>query len=80
MTERLLPAGTVTFLFTDIEGSTRLMHELGDANAPAYDALRSAAQLRARAVAAGDLDADELAEEGAAGASLSPADALALAP
>jgi predicted ATPase/class 3 adenylate cyclase len=25
-----LPTGTVTFLFTDIEGSTRLMHELGD--------------------------------------------------
>ena len=28
MTE--LPAGIVTFLFTDIEGSTRLLHELGD--------------------------------------------------
>ena len=26
-----LPAGTVTFLFTDIEGSTRLLHELGPA-------------------------------------------------
>ena len=26
---RTLPAGTVTFLFTDIEGSTRLLHELG---------------------------------------------------
>src|SRR5436189_3557753 len=25
-----LPSGTVTFLFTDIEGSTRLLHELGD--------------------------------------------------
>jgi predicted ATPase/class 3 adenylate cyclase len=25
-----LPKGTVTFLFTDIEGSTRLLHELGD--------------------------------------------------
>jgi predicted ATPase/class 3 adenylate cyclase len=25
-----LPAGTVTFLFTDIEGSTRLLRELGD--------------------------------------------------
>jgi predicted ATPase len=25
-----LPRGTVTFLFTDIEGSTRLLHELGD--------------------------------------------------
>src|ERR671931_1923915 len=28
---RRLPTGTVTFLFTDIEGSTRLLHELGDA-------------------------------------------------
>jgi predicted ATPase/class 3 adenylate cyclase len=27
---RELPAGTVTFLFTDIEGSTRLVQELGD--------------------------------------------------
>jgi predicted ATPase len=25
-----LPSGTVTFLFTDVEGSTRLLHELGD--------------------------------------------------
>ena len=25
-----LPTGTVTFLFTDIEGSTRLLDELGD--------------------------------------------------
>ena len=26
---RRLPAGSVTFLFTDVEGSTRLLHELG---------------------------------------------------
>src|SRR5262249_22958052 len=26
---RSLPSGTVTFLFTDVEGSTRLLHELG---------------------------------------------------
>ena len=32
---RELPRGTVTFLFTDIEGSTRLLHELGDAYADA---------------------------------------------
>src|SRR5919109_5009876 len=32
---RQLPAGTVTFLFTDIEGSTRLLHELGDSYAEA---------------------------------------------
>jgi len=30
---RDLPTGTVTFLFTDVEGSTRLLHELGDAYA-----------------------------------------------
>jgi predicted ATPase len=30
-----LPSGTVTFLFTDIEGSTRLLHELRDAYADA---------------------------------------------
>ena len=29
MSARELPTGTVTFLFTDIEGSTRLLHELG---------------------------------------------------
>jgi predicted ATPase/class 3 adenylate cyclase len=29
MDMRDLPSGTVTFLFTDIEGSTRLLHELG---------------------------------------------------
>src|SRR5438445_9695381 len=28
--ERTLPAGNVTFLFTDIEGSTRLFQRLGD--------------------------------------------------
>ena len=28
---RPLPEGIVTFLFTDIEGSTRLLTELGDA-------------------------------------------------
>jgi hypothetical protein len=27
--QRDLPSGTVTFLFTDIEGSTKLLHELG---------------------------------------------------
>jgi len=28
---RELPSGTVTFLFTDVEGSTKLLHELGPA-------------------------------------------------
>ena len=31
MTERVLPTGTVTFLFSDIEGSTRLVQDLGPA-------------------------------------------------
>ncbi|MDQ2967686.1 MAG: NB-ARC domain-containing protein [Actinomycetota bacterium] len=34
---RELPAGTVTFLFTDIEGSTTLLHELGDGYADALE-------------------------------------------
>jgi predicted ATPase/class 3 adenylate cyclase len=32
---RDLPSGTVTFLFSDVEGSTRLLHELGDGYADA---------------------------------------------
>jgi hypothetical protein len=32
---RNLPGGTVTFLFTDVEGSTRLLQELGDGYAEA---------------------------------------------
>src|SRR5262245_48699874 len=32
-----LPTGTVTFLFTDIEGSTRLLQELGDRYAAVGD-------------------------------------------
>ena len=35
MVVRELPSGTVTFLFTDIEGSTRLLHDLGDRYAAA---------------------------------------------
>ena len=31
MADRELPTGTVTFLFTDIEGSTKLLRQLGDA-------------------------------------------------
>ncbi|MGH2382679.1 MAG: hypothetical protein ACRDG7_15875 [Candidatus Limnocylindria bacterium] len=31
--ERQLPTGTVTFVFTDIEGSTRLLAELGNVDA-----------------------------------------------
>jgi predicted ATPase/class 3 adenylate cyclase len=43
---RDLPTGTITFFFTDIEGSTRLLHELGplyqDALAQHHRVLRSA--------------------------------------
>jgi predicted ATPase/class 3 adenylate cyclase len=54
-----LPTGTVTFLFTDIEGSTRLLQELGDR----YPALRDehAAILR-RAIR--DRDGVEVSTEG----------------
>src|SRR6266545_5433031 len=37
MTE--LPTGTIMFLFTDIEGSTRLLQELGDAYGAVQDDL-----------------------------------------
>jgi class 3 adenylate cyclase len=39
---RDLPTGTVTFLFTDIEGSTRLLQELGDDYAEALTEHRRA--------------------------------------
>jgi predicted ATPase/Tfp pilus assembly protein PilF len=39
---RQLPRGTVTFLFTDIEGSTRLLHELGGGYAEALGEHRRA--------------------------------------
>lgn len=32
-----LPSGFVTFVYTDIEGSTRLVRELGDAFGPVLD-------------------------------------------
>ena len=48
---RELPTGTVTFLFTDIEGSTRLLQELGDG----YSALQDDhAAIMRTAIAHGD--------------------------
>jgi predicted ATPase/class 3 adenylate cyclase len=45
-----LPVGTVTFLFTDIEGSTRLLQELGDG----YNAVQDDhAEILRRAIASG---------------------------
>jgi predicted ATPase/class 3 adenylate cyclase len=46
-----LPTGTVTFLFTDIEGSTRLLEELGDRYAEVRD---QHAEIIRRAIADGD--------------------------
>jgi predicted ATPase/class 3 adenylate cyclase len=38
----LLPSGTVTLLFSDVEGSTQLLGRLGDAYADALDTMRTA--------------------------------------
>jgi predicted ATPase len=52
-----LPTGTVTFLFTDIEGSTRLLEELGtEAYAQALAAHRKV--IRAACVAQGGVEVD----------------------
>lgn len=52
-----LPTGTVTFLFTDVEGSTALLHELGpDAYASALAAHRRA--IRGARVANGGVEVD----------------------
>jgi class 3 adenylate cyclase len=53
---RDLPTGTVTFLFTDIEGSTRLLRELGDAYAQVLAGHR--AQLRAAFAAHDGVEVD----------------------
>ena len=53
-TRRPLPAGTVTFLFTDIEGSTELITRLGSAYEPLLEAHR--AILRAAFEAAGGVE------------------------
>ena len=37
MTQRALPVGTVSFLFSDIEGSTRMLQELGDVFRPVLE-------------------------------------------
>ena len=48
--EDSLLSGTVTFLFTDIEGSTRLLSELGDGYADVVDAAEHTASLLARKI------------------------------
>src|ERR671933_2322681 len=51
-----LPTGTVTLLFTDIEGSTRLLQRLGERYAEVLDAHHRA--LRAAVAAHGGLEVD----------------------
>src|SRR4029077_17930805 len=53
---RELPAGTVTFLFTDIEGSKKLLNELGDGYAEALSDHRRA--LRAAFEASSGVEVD----------------------
>ncbi|MBA3376634.1 MAG: adenylate/guanylate cyclase domain-containing protein [Actinobacteria bacterium] len=54
---RDLPSGTVTFLFTDVEGSTRLLHELGAQ--PYAEALAEHRRLiRAACAAQGGVEVD----------------------
>ena len=48
-----LPSGTVTFLFTDVEGSTKLLHELGaDAYIGQAGTLRESLGLKTRQIRA----------------------------
>ena len=54
MADRTLPTGTLTFLFTDLEGSTRLLHEFGDAYAPLLETHRGL--IRAAIAARGGLE------------------------
>ncbi len=83
-----LPTGTVTFLFTDIEGSTRLLHELGaDAYADALGEHRRT--LRQAFAAHGGVEVDTQGDaffaafptaDGAAAAALEATEALASGP
>ena len=52
-----LPTGTVTFLFTDVEGSTRLIQRLGAAHRPVLE--RQAALLREAVAGAGGVEVGE---------------------
>ena len=83
-----LPTGTVTFLFTDIEGSTRLLHELGPARyaeslAEHHRALREAVEAHGGVEVDTQGDAFFVAfptAKGAAAAALAATEALAARP
>ena len=51
-----LPGGTVTLLFADVEGSTRLLHLLGDRFAPARARMRELVRLAAAAHEGAEVD------------------------
>jgi len=83
-----LPSGTVTILFTDVEGSTRLLHELGPEGYA--DALAEHRQIVRKAVAAqGGVEVDTQGDaffvafptaDGAIAAAAAARDALAAGP
>ena len=50
-TRTRLPSGVVTLLFTDIEGSTRLLDRLGDAYGSVLDSTTSSCATSSRAAA-----------------------------
>jgi class 3 adenylate cyclase len=58
---RTLPTGTVTFLMTDIEGSTALLHRLGERYPAVLEEVRSIA--REAVTAAGGREVDARADE-----------------
>jgi predicted ATPase/class 3 adenylate cyclase len=55
--DRTLPAGTVTFLFADIEGSTRLLRHLGNQYAPALAAFRGLMEAAVTGAGGWEIDA-----------------------
>ena len=54
--QRRLPAGTVTLLFADVEGSTRLLHLLGERFAPARTRMRELVRAAAAAHDGAEVD------------------------
>jgi predicted ATPase/class 3 adenylate cyclase len=85
---RELPTGTVTFLFTDVEGSTRLLHEQG-AEAYAQALAEHRRVIREACAAAGGVEVDTQGDafffafptaQGAVGAASSFTEALASGP